>query len=329
MFFDRFRKTPEQPPKREPWRDSTGKVACQGNCPNECDKQCPIWLNTIGLELLHMGQYDASIKAFQDAIRIAPDFLDVQNNLGTAYGTSNRHKEALEAFAKAHSMKPDYPKALFGLIVAETNLGMINEALAHCDEYDRLPGCDSTNLRKKIPARKETPKVTYMTMAAELLEAGRKAGGILSDGIPFIPELLALSDETCLKLITAIQEYGQTNPNADTTILSFMWSAFAGIGATYHWHTDWSTLSKDGLYETLTRERGVYEMDEYVLDITNLVDETIDAQSVWEHIRNMAHQCFQILVLKKIDPPAEMVFAAVKAMFVYGMVLEMNRLGMK
>lgn len=153
MLFDIFRKKEDQP-KNVPWRDSTGTIACQGICPDECDKGCPIWLNNIGLAVLKLREYDKAIQTFSEALAIAPDFYDAQNNLGTAYGMKGQHPEAYQAFKKAHDMKRDRPKALHGLIVAETNLGMFEEAMCHCFEYDQLPGCNSENLRKALLAKK-------------------------------------------------------------------------------------------------------------------------------------------------------------------------------
>ena len=79
--------------------------------------------------LIKAKAFEKAIEAFLDAISLAPDFLDAQNNLGTAYGMNNQHQKAYEAFKKAYEMKKDYPNALHGLIVAETNLGMKEAAL--------------------------------------------------------------------------------------------------------------------------------------------------------------------------------------------------------
>lgn len=312
------------------WRDDDGKVSCLGDdCPHECDATCPIWLNTLGLSMLRIKEFDKAIKQFAAALDLAPDFLDVQNNLGTAYGMNNQHREAYEAFLAAHKMKPDYDKALHGLIVAETKLGMTEDALRHCDEYDLLPNCDSQHLRMTLqaPAVDKENGNNFIEVAAEFLEIGRKDGFILSEGVPYIPELLLPCADVCTRLIEEVTEYGKTDPKARVTNLSFAWCAFAGIGATYHWHTDWANLSKTGIFETLTKENGVFEMDEYVLDCIGRPHGSQEGQQLVAHIMNMA-QCGVLRIASKGNLTFGQVLETAKAMYLYGMILEMNNLGM-
>ena len=111
--------------------------------------------------------------------------------------------------------------------------------------------------------------------------------------------------------------------------LSLAWSAFAGLGSTYHWHTDWNTLSNNGIFETLTQERGVFEMDEYVLATIGVPHDTNIGEAFGKHILSAADYCIGILATKQQAPTFETILEAAKAMFMYGMAIEMNRLGMK
>lgn len=337
--FTATRKFPvaEEPAPPKPcWRDAQGKVFCPGdNCPNECDKTCPIWLKTMGLTMLKIKQFEKAIEAFSSALEMAPDFLDVQNNLGTAYGMNNQHQKAYEAFLAAHKMKPDYEKALHGLIVAETNLGLIEEATKHCDEYDRLPNCNSQNLRKALQKRAPVESATvdgedresFVSIAAEFLSVGRKDGYILSEGLTHIPELVAPCTDVCVRLIEEINEYGKEHPNARATNLMMAWCAFAGIGAVYHWHTNWNALSQKGIFETLTEERGVFAMDEYVLDLIGKSHDSAAGKDFTAHIMNMA-ECAVFRLATKGNLSFENILNTAKAMYLYGMVMEMNALGM-
>lgn len=322
----------KEPKPKVPWRDKTGKVTCPGdNCVAECDNSCPIWLNTIGLSMLKMKEYEKAIQAFSEALAMAPDFLDVQNNLGTAYGMNNQHQEAYTAFKKAHEMKKDYPKALHGLIVAETNLGMRSEALAHCDEFDKLPNCDSSALREKLttPPAKAEPTIKRIDIIDELLKYGKGNDYVISDGLPHIPELLVRSEEVIKQIIPEIIEYGKTDPDANVVRLTLAWSAFAGLGATYHWHINWNDLSHNGIFETLTKERGVYEMDEYVLDTIGIEYNSEEGKDLHRHLFAAANVCIAAIIGKNAPLSLENIVEASKAMFMYGMVVEMNRLGMK
>ena len=141
------------------WRDRNGSIVCKGNaCTKECDNRCPIWLNTVALQFLQKGDADRAIVLLTDAIEIAPDFPDLYNNLGSAYGMNNQHEAAHQAFVAAYRMKPKYMAALLGMIVSEKNLGMYTEAVQHCKEYEDWGG-DGSELRKSIREALEADKV--------------------------------------------------------------------------------------------------------------------------------------------------------------------------
>ena len=144
-----------------------------------------------------------------------------------------------------------------------------------------------------------------------------------------VPELFARCEALILQLMDEIIKYGEENPRANTMRLSLGWSAFAGLGSTYHWHTNWNMLSNNGIFETLTQERGVFEMDEYVLDTIGVPHDTNIGEAFGKHILSAADYCIGILATKQQTPTFETILEASKAMFMYGMAIEMNRLGMK
>ena len=312
------------------WRDRTGKITCPGDaCPQkECDDTCPIWLKTIAHGLTRIQEYDKAIETYKEALKIAPDYLEAQNNLGTVYGMNGQHQEAYEAFLTVHKVKPTYAKALQGLIVAETNLGMTKEALAHCDELDQLPGCDSRQLREKLQPREESNNDSYMKIASELLEIGKEEGFIpQGNSFPHVPELIMMCTDTCQQLIEEIRAYGKTDPNANVSRLSLMWCAYAGMGAVYHWHFNWGELSKDGVFNTLVNERGIEDMDEYVHDCIGKPYSSKEGQQLVSHLRFMADKRLHRLASQKILDFPHFLESA-KAMYVYGMVFELHELGM-
>lgn len=319
--------------KVAPWRDETGKISCKGDdCLIECDENCPIFLNTIGLSLLKEEQYENAIEAFKDALHIAPDFLDAQNNLGTTFGMCNQHQKAYDAFLAAHKMKENYPNALFGLIVAETNLGLIDDALQHCNEYDMLPGCDSIKLRQRLnqcnSITQNTSDPNFLDIVPGLIHLGNIEGFLTSQEIPFVPEIVSLSDKVCMKICKAMQDSEKGHADNRAYAFSLKWSAYAGIGAVYLWHTNWEDLKKKSLYEELVRERGIQEMDEYVHDLIGLPYESPEGELFTSHLTDATLLCMDIVNEMYGKLNLEIVKNATKAMFVYGMVYEMNRLGM-
>ncbi len=314
------------------WRDKNGKITCPGDsCPQECDDRCPIWLNTCGLEKLMASQPKQSINYFKRAIALAADFPDAYNNLGTAYGMSNMHREAYDAFCKALELRQNYPQALYGRIVTEKNLGQYSEALKHCDEYERLTGKSIQTLRndiKKLTAKNVQTEISWASITQKLLEDGRKAGFIQSNGFPNIPEIMAEAERTCKKVMDGIWDYCTKNPNADWGFLSLVFSAYAGMGAVYHWNLDWPSLASTGIYETLTKERGLFAMDEYVMDSIGMPHQGNNAQQLTSYLKKLVVLCISEISGTQKKQNKDTILIASKAMFAFGMVFEMNRLGM-
>ena len=335
------------------WRDKTGKIICPGDdCKAKCDDRCPIWWNTRGVKYLTTRQPFPAISNLEKAVAIAPDFAEAYNNLGAAHGAVNHHQQAYEAYKKALSLKSPYPNALYGLIVSEKNLGMYQEALAHCDEYDNLPGCSSIDLRAEIanmmnpqvhtdsaqepeteltqePEKESSDQGSFLVVANELLEKGRNAGYIVSDSLSFIPELLVQADTVCEKIYNEINDYCENNPGANLISLTLMWSVFAGMGSVFFWDKDWNRLSADGIIETLTRTRDLGEMDEYVLDTIGIGFSTSKGKEITQFIYGLSGYCMYRTVDGRTKFGLEDVLRAAKSMYTWGMVFEMNRLGMK
>ena len=301
-----------------------GSITCRG-------KSCPIWLNTMGLKMLQIGQPEGAIRAFNDALALAPDFIDVQNNIGTAYGMNDQHEKAYAAFKKAFEMKPGYLKALNGLIVSEKHLGMYEEALQHCDQMERLGG-NADQLRQSIreAMNGDDPKqpINYLDVTIALLDSGRKAGYIQSKDFAHIPEIMVRAEEVCTKIIVGINEYAEENPGevSNPSSVMLVWAAYAGMGAVYHWHIAWNELSSKGIYETLTQERGLFAMDEYVIDAIGVGFGSDEERTLTKFMWEQVGQC--MIMMADGETSMESFMACAKAMYLFGMTFEMNRLGM-
>ncbi len=336
---------------RPVWRDNTGKLFCPGdNCKQDCDDRCPIFLNTRGLQFLSMGKPWPAIANFKQAIELAPDFADAYNNMGAAQGSMNQHQEAYESYKKALSLKMPYPNALYGMIVAEKNLGKYQDALSHCDMYDKLPGCNSKDLRAEInklsrpqpvpektygrtpawtPDRTSENKKSHYVIANELIKAGRKEGYITSESLHVIPELSDQADTVCEKLYKELLEYSKKMPNTDAVAvtLTLAWSAYAGMGSVWFWNKDKYKLLSDGIVETLTKARGLYEMDEYVLDEIGISLNSPKGKELEKFLPVLSSYCMAQTAGEKTVFTAEEILRAAKSMYIFGMIFEKDRLG--
>lgn len=65
-------------------------------------------------------------KAFKEAVRLNPELSEAHYGLGFVSFRLNRYKDAMEAFKKATELKPDMAKAHYGLALAYQELGKLD-----------------------------------------------------------------------------------------------------------------------------------------------------------------------------------------------------------
>ena len=140
-MFNFFRK--KEPKKTEPprpvWIDADGNYSCPGDsCPKDCDMTCPIYINTMALMSLRMGNGNAAIDYYKKAVGIAPDFYDAWNNMGGAYGGKGDYMQAYHCYRRANELSPGKKDPLFGLALCCRDMGQYEEALKWCDKYDMV-----------------------------------------------------------------------------------------------------------------------------------------------------------------------------------------------
>jgi len=88
-----------------------------------------ILYNISGVAYRGLDQLDASIKSYEKALSIKPDFAEACYNMGNALRDQGKLNEALEAYTKAISIKPDYADAYNNMAVALKKQGKLEEAI--------------------------------------------------------------------------------------------------------------------------------------------------------------------------------------------------------
>src|SRR5437667_428999 len=69
----------------------------------------------MGVEHFKSGRYKEAVEAYKRAISLKPDLAEAHNNLGVTYYKMGRDREAIESYKRAISLKPDYAEAYFNL----------------------------------------------------------------------------------------------------------------------------------------------------------------------------------------------------------------------
>jgi tetratricopeptide (TPR) repeat protein len=65
----------------------------------------------MGIALQDQGKLEEAIEAYNKALSIKPDYAEAYNNMGVALQDQGKLEEAIEAYTKALSIKPDYAEA--------------------------------------------------------------------------------------------------------------------------------------------------------------------------------------------------------------------------
>lgn len=329
-LFDLFK-------KREPgtpWRNKEGELYCPGDdCPRKCDETCPIWCNTAALTYSQNNHSELAVGLFKKAIEIAPDYKEAWVNLAAVYGMQGNHIEAYKAYNAAYKIDGKYKNALYGLILSSANLGRLEEAMHYCLLYPQVGNPNEIkqikeDIQAAIDKGKTTSRLTAMEMAIKIIAEARK-NNILSpnDNFPHIPEIIIEAKRTCLVIFNEmIKLEAGRNPH-----VWLMWGVFAGIGAVHHWNIDWDSLKSKGIAETLLEPKGAFAMDEYVIDAIGLGWGTEKGEELNQSIAFISAWAMVEFIDKDENPAnfRDIILELMQSMYIWGMVYEMERLGMR
>jgi len=79
--------------------------------------------NNIGIGFLDQQQYSDAIEAFEQVVKLRPDYEDGYVNLGLTYLEWEKYSEARPALEKALQLHPEYARALYYLALVERREG--------------------------------------------------------------------------------------------------------------------------------------------------------------------------------------------------------------
>ena len=92
-----------------------------------------IW-NILGASAAQLDKLDQAVFAFQKVISLKPDYVDAYNNMGNALTNQGKLEEAIEAYKTALTLKPDYVDAYNNMGAALREQGKLEEAIEACNK---------------------------------------------------------------------------------------------------------------------------------------------------------------------------------------------------
>ena len=88
-----------------------------------------------------LGNYDKAVELYQKAITLDPNNTDAITDMGVAYRRLKKPEEAVAAFRRTLSVKPDHALALFNMgIVLKDDLKKPDEAVAAWEKFLEVAG---------------------------------------------------------------------------------------------------------------------------------------------------------------------------------------------
>lgn len=324
---------------------------CNGNvskCKYDNCNDCPVSIKTLGDQAQMFGEYEKAIVFYEQAIEMEPKFAEAWNNCAAAYGQSHNYEKSLFCAEQALAIDKNYSKAVFSKAVSLKNLKRKNEAKDALKTFKYLvSGSDKDphviELGKQIDQLNEIiidqdmkKKVGSITSKLSLSDSLTReltllgiSEGYLAGQIPFVPELSIMANSFVTKCFDGLIK---DDPNVPTRVI-ISWCCYGGMGAAMHWHMNWDHLSKNDLFSILTQESGLNEMDEYICDYIGLPFGSKEEKVLTSHIK----ACSQIAVIKieefhkrnEDESIMLLIIDACKSMYLYGIGLQLNRLGMK
>ena len=85
--------------------------------------------SNLGVTLKDLGQLDAAVKCYEQALAIQPDYAEAYNNLGITLNELGQLEEAVKRYEQALAIKPDYAEAHSNLGITLQELGQLEEAV--------------------------------------------------------------------------------------------------------------------------------------------------------------------------------------------------------
>jgi protein O-GlcNAc transferase len=87
----------------------------------------------VAIEAIQNGNYTEAIRELKKAVALKPDYPDLHNYLGIAYGNKGMSDDAIEEFETALKINPYYMKARLNLALALYECGRYLEAQNHIE----------------------------------------------------------------------------------------------------------------------------------------------------------------------------------------------------
>ena len=152
--------------------------------------------------------------------------------------------------------------------------------------------------------------------------------GVVGERFPICQDV----EDKWQNILTAYMPDGVREYN-EYPMVSLGWIMFVGMTLAKYWDVDWESYAdKDDIYETLRKQRGFDEMDEYILEDVLEFDEE-KCKKVTDIVAECACITNTFLRNQNIEPgtkaAVESYLECLHQMYLMGMAMQLNEMGYK
>lgn len=147
---------------------------------------------------------------------------------------------------------------------------------------------------------------------------------------PTIPKISMQSANVCAEIFRLLQN--EKLNNAQFLTISTAWCALAGMGAVAKWNDNRKSLKQKGIIKSLTTERGILSLAEYVMNYIGIGWDTTECRNIYNTLiaygKDFMLECIEKNEENEVVLNLNSYFEYLQAYYLFGMVYEMSRLGM-
>jgi Flp pilus assembly protein TadD len=99
--------------------------------------------NNLGFALYQDGRTSEAMELYAEALKINPDYAEAYNNLGIALMRTGAPSDAIEQFEQALKINPDFASVHFNLGNALLQTGQVSEAIEHLEQALKIDSDDA------------------------------------------------------------------------------------------------------------------------------------------------------------------------------------------
>lgn len=110
-----------------------------------------VYQMNLGHAYVTLKKDKEAMKAFREAVRLNPELAEAFYGLGFASFRSSKYREAVDAFKRAAALSPDMAKVHFGLAMAYVELDKMDEMIQEYRILQRLDSKLAAKLTKSLP----------------------------------------------------------------------------------------------------------------------------------------------------------------------------------